>query len=88
MTFNISNNVRVQLTDYGRLVAREGFYNFWSTISSTIGCRTPFHYIPPLEDEAGWSTWQLWRLMQIFGMHMGMGRELCFATEIELVIKE
>ena len=84
MTFNISNNVRVQLTDYGRLVAREEFYNFWSTID----CRTPFHYIPPLEDEAGWSTWQLWRLMQVFGQHMSMGRELCFATEIELVIKE
>lgn len=39
----------------------------------------------PEEDSDGWSTFQLWVLMKIFGKHLEMGfSEHPFETEIEI----
>ena len=41
-------------------------------------------YEPPKEDGEGWSTWQLWRIMEIFGgKNARLGMPEAFKTEIE-----
>lgn len=40
-------------------------------------------YIPPVEDSDGWSSWQLWNLMQELGPHIYIGCEIPFETTIE-----
>lgn len=73
--FNINDEVRVRLTDRGRRLMRETHKIF-------CGDRVP--YTEP-EEVDGWSTWQLWRLMQEFGAHMIMGQEVPFEPTIEIV---
>ena len=40
-------------------------------------------YTPPAEDEEGWSRWQLWALMDVFGPHMSLGVESPFGPVID-----
>lgn len=40
-----------------------------------------------LEDENGFSQWQMWRLFETFGEHIFLGCEPPFETEIEIVGK-
>jgi len=40
---------------------------------------------PPKEDADGWSTWQLWVLMQAFGPHITFGFTSLFDPEIEVM---
>lgn len=42
-------------------------------------------YTPIKEDAHGWSTWQLWVLMQTFGPHIYMSATPCFLGDIEVV---
>jgi len=70
MKFNINDRVRVKLTKVGRDI-----------LKSDNGA---FH-IPKKEDADGWSSWQLWVLMQTFGGHSMGGMDLPFETEIEIV---
>jgi hypothetical protein len=37
------------------------------------------------EDDNGWSRWQLWELMLIFGKHLHMGLDNPFEIEIKLL---
>ena len=76
MKFNINDNVRVQLTPYGREVHKE----YWGKILKGSSLK----YILPNEDENGWSTWQLWDLMATFGPGLRLGFETPFKTEIEI----
>lgn len=78
MNLNINADVKVKLTNYGRNILLEDYKK------SCIDIK----YFPPIEDDEGWSTWQLWRLMQIFGKHMRLGvGEAPFETEIIICIK-
>ena len=72
---NINDSVRVRLTDHGRKLHREHWDRF-------VGDAYP--YRAPEEDEQGWSGWQLWDLMSVFGEHMCMAGPLPFETEIEI----
>ena len=48
----------------------------------------PEDYIPPKEDTEGWSTWQLWDLMQRFGQHFYLQNtpaQMPFETTIEII---
>lgn len=66
--FNINNVVKVKLTDLGRKILAADTHR----------------YIVLKEDRAGWSEWQLWELMQVFGPHLYMGASLPFEAEITL----
>lgn len=70
--------VKVQLTPRG--------HEIYQAQHTEILKLYPFFgvYQPPLEDEHGWSVWQLWRLMQLFGPHIHLGGSNCFETTIEL----
>ena len=73
MKFDINGCVRVQLTDKGREIIdkRDAFYG--------IRCWRPE------EDTDGWSRWQLWILMWVFGgEHMQIIAELPFCSKIEI----
>jgi hypothetical protein len=80
MEFNINEYVKVKLTDYGRKVHKEDHDAFWNEV--VIKNRPA--YKAPIEDENGWSKWQLWALMEAFGCHTGLGIEPCFETTIEI----
>jgi len=85
MKFNINNNVRVKLTDLGRKLHRENHNKIFEFAAEF---RTDDYYnefYAPIEDSAGWSTWQFWELMQIFGPYLYNGGEVPFETEIEIL---
>lgn len=82
LALNINHNVRVKLTDCGREIHRQNFAQFLATFP-----KFPYAYRQPEEDADGWSTWQLWNLMQEFGDHLHMGTSLPFDTTIELDVK-
>ena len=78
MILNINYDIKAKLTDYGVdiLKARhkqlievsQGAYNQPFTLPST--------------DENGYSTFQMWIFMQIFGPHLQAGFEIPFEAEI------
>lgn len=71
MTYNINTHVRVRLTETGREYLRTSGRGYTSEQA---------------EDDAGWSRWQLWRLMHVFGPLLDTPRvgHLPFETTIEL----
>jgi hypothetical protein len=73
MLFNVNYTVKVKLTDHGR----EIHFWHWQSIMPHLP------YMPPKEDEDGWSKWQLWDLMSQFGPHVGLGMKLPFDAFIE-----
>jgi hypothetical protein len=75
--FNINGYVHVKLTDYGRKIHKERDDEFRKRFPM---CRTI--YIPPEEEKDGWSKWQMWDLMETFGEHCGLCKELPFDTTI------
>jgi hypothetical protein len=40
---------------------------------------------PYKEDEDGWSEWQLWVAMNVFGSYLGNGLEIPFETTIDMI---
>ncbi len=78
MEFNINDKVRVKLTDHGRKILKSDHDKFWKSIGKEMV------YTPPEEDSEGWSTCQLWILMQKFGSHMYLGGISPFETTIEI----
>lgn len=69
---NLNDTVKVKLSDRGLEIHRES----WDKIM----CNSPYQnsYIPPSVDEEGYSYFQLWDLMHIFGSKVSMGLKLPF----------
>lgn len=80
--YNINYAVKVKLNALGRRVHRR-FHDRVFTPGTEMAARFP--YKPPKVDEEGYSTFQLWNLMEIFGAEMSLGFETPFDTEILLV---
>ena len=78
MLFNINQNVRVKLNDYGRKIHKEYFDHL------AEGLNTSLKYAPPKEDAEGWSSWQLWHLMRVFGPYLWVGGKVPFDNWIFL----
>ena len=70
MFFNVNDYVSVRLTDEGRKIAED-----WYWIAPSFKVE---------EDEEGFSKWQLWNLMQIFGQHLYLGGPMPFDSQIVL----
>jgi hypothetical protein len=79
MRFNVNDRVRVRLNDKGRAIHRGQFDDMKRCFP-----RLSIPYTPPKEDADGWSEWQLWVLMEIFGQHMNTGFDPPFETTIEI----
>jgi hypothetical protein len=73
--FNINHEVRVRLTDYGRELHRLRHENLFGK-----DVRLP--YVPVHEDVQGYSTWQLWDLMDCMAPAMYMGAAPVFEGNV------
>ncbi len=84
LNFNFNEYVRVQLTDHGKALHRKRWDDLF-----TAKQREKFKltYSPPTEDADGWSSFQLWELMQIFGPHISLGYTMPFASTIQIPLK-
>lgn len=71
--FNVNSWVRVRLNDRGRRVLKEQHF-------ARFAGRFP--YRPVVEDEGGWSRWQLWALMEDLGQYCALGTLAPFDTEM------
>lgn len=76
--FNINEWVSVRLTDLGRAHHRADFDQWTKEAGLNL------EYRPPKEDAEGWSKFQMWNLMHLFGPLCGLGREVPFETTIKL----
>lgn len=81
-TININDYVKVQLTDRGRNIHRRHWENLHEQMPSAFD-----KYTPPKEDMEGWSMWQAWELMRMFGPHLGNGVPVPFNTTIRVEVK-
>ncbi len=73
MRFNVNEYVKVRLTDRGREILRQR--------RTALGLDAL-----EIREDDGWSQWQLWELMSIFGPHIYLGTyPLPFETDIEIV---
>lgn len=82
MTFNLNDYVRVKMTDYGRQIHQVEHRELNATIRKHGGKGLPYN--PPDEDADGWSQWQLWRLMELFGPYIHMGCDNPFQPDIDI----
>ena len=77
-SFNINETVKVRLTEYGKKLHKQQWVDFWNS----VGRLNENPYTPPEEDENGYVQFQMWDLMEKFGNHCGLCRELAFETVI------
>lgn len=82
--FNINHYVKVKLTDRGRDILQEQYYEMMNRMFPD----TKLDYKPIKEDKNGWSKWQLWYLMSTFGEQIGMGLDTPFETNIRILVEE
>jgi hypothetical protein len=75
MPFNANDSVRVKLTAEGRRVYR-AFYK-----------RLGLEPMPLDTDASGWTQFQLWRLMQVFGPSTRMGGPNLFEMTMQIESK-
>ncbi len=67
---NLNEPIKVKLTDRGK----EIYYHQYDRINQITGreiCKPEF----PKENENGYTEFQLWRFMELYGEHMGMTQQ-------------
>ena len=65
---NLNSIIRVKLTDYGKDI----YYHQFDDLNEWIGNRggTPLKRHYPEIDDSGYSKFQLWQFMQLYGSYM------------------
>ena len=64
---NLNEPIKVKLTDWGKRI----YYHRYDRINRMVGreiCKPRF----PKEDENGYTEFQLWCFIELYGEHMGM----------------
>lgn len=67
MRLNLNESVRVKLTDLGKDI----YYHHYDRVNSSYGKQICKPTMPEV-DKDGYTTFQLWRFMEIYGNHIGM----------------
>jgi hypothetical protein len=75
--FNINYMVKVKLTDYGRDI----YYHQYDALNSKCN-RIINEPRFPKTDENGYTSFQLWNLMELYGPYMKLAASLPFETNI------
>jgi len=73
--FNINSYVSVKLTDHGRALLKK--YHDELKLPKDIKLK-------PIAEVDGWSKWQLWELMSIFGPSVYLAAEMPFNAVIKI----
>ena len=84
-TYNINDKIKVKLTKYGNSIMEKD-------VTNTLGMLKNFNYkdyFPYHTDEDGYTEFQLWDFMRIFGSHFHVGcqqimehNEIIFIDEV------
>lgn len=74
---NINNSVWVKLTPLGKEIYKKHWYELL-TAGGYVRDLNP----PKLRTKKGWTEFQLWELMSIYGEHLHMGSSNPFDTTI------
>lgn len=77
--FNTNHEVQIRLTEWAREYLPGWHQRTWAELG-----RPQEEYVPPQEDDDGWSTWQLWVVMQTFGSTLYNGGPNPFETTIRI----
>ena len=67
MRLNLNDNIKVKLTEHGKDI----YYHQYDRTNAFLGrelCKPSY----PKIDEDGYTTFQLWHFMELYGVHMGM----------------
>ena len=67
MRLNLNDNIKVKLTEHGKDI----YYHQYDRTNAFLGrelCKPSY----PKVDEDGYTTFQLWCFMELYGIHMGM----------------
>jgi len=67
MRLNLNDNIKVKLTEHGKDI----YYHQYDRTNAFFGkevCKPNY----PKVDEDGYTTFQLWCFMELYGVHMGM----------------
>ena len=67
MRLNLNDNIKVKLTELGKDI----YYHQYDRTNAFLGrelCKPSY----PKVDEDGYTTFQLWCFMELYGVHMGM----------------
>lgn len=75
--FNINYMVKVRLTDYGKDI----YYHQYDELNDKFNKQIIKPTLPKV-DENGYTSFQLWNLMEIYGPYMRMASALPFETNI------
>jgi len=82
--FNINYCVKVKLNFAGRDIHYMYQRDRNIAVNNFSIKPVPFVYKAAEEDEEGYTKWQMWNLMEVFGSCMQLGREMPFDTVILL----
>lgn len=78
---NLNDYIHVKLNDRGRTI----LINRHDKLNETLK-----NCLPPLRievDNEGYSKFQMWDFMAIFGGYMGMGQQLPFSTTVKVELE-
>lgn len=67
MRLNLNDNIKVKLTEHGKDI----YYHQYDRTNAFLGrelCKPSY----PKADEDGYTTFQLWCFIELYGIHMGM----------------
>ena len=73
ITFNVNHKVKAKLNDRGRKIQAEYYAPFGDG---------------PKPDSDGWTEYQMWCLMHVFGEHCYMGPEPPFETNVRIIVDD
>lgn len=74
---NINDHVKVKLTDFGKDI----YFHQYDDLNEKQG-KTIIEPHYPKVDEDGYTDFQLWSLMELYGEHIHMAGKLPFETTI------
>jgi len=86
MKININDYVKIKLTDYGKEVLKETKEEFLTSFNKRYNTKhTVDSFFEKIEyDKEGYTKFQLWHLMEIFGDYMYNGADNVFDLNIKL----
>lgn len=82
ININLNNWVKVKLTELGKEIERKNYQDINELVKKYGGKHSEYK----LEiDGDGYTSYQLWELIEKFGSYVGLGKNLPFETNIILV---